>query len=95
MRRYEDYPLLAHNTFGMDVRASLFVEYDTADELCGFLRSADFDRYRRRFIHIGAGSNLLFTPDPLFSLLDPQSRSCVLFFALCFGLFVSFCPLFA
>ncbi len=63
MRRYEDYPLLAHNTFGMDVRASLFVEYDTADELRVFLRSADFDRYRRRFIHIGAGSNLLFTGD--------------------------------
>ena len=31
---YNDYPLLAHNTFGMDVRANLFVEYasESAEE---------------------------------------------------------------
>lgn len=63
MRRFEDYSLLAHNTFGMDVRAALFVEYSTVDELRTLLSSADFDRYAHRFIHIGAGSNLLFGAD--------------------------------
>ena len=36
------------------------------------------------------GGNLLFTPDPLFLLLDPQSSSWVLFFVLFFGLFCIF-----
>lgn len=62
MKRYENYPLLAHNTFGMDVRAALFVEYDTVDELRAFVLSADFARYDRH-LHIGSGSNLLFGGD--------------------------------
>lgn len=62
MKRYENYPLLAHNTFGMDVRAALFVEYDTVDELRAFVLSADFARYDRH-MHIGSGSNLLFGGD--------------------------------
>ncbi len=62
MRRYENYSLLAHNTFGMDVRAALFFEYDTVDELYTFLHSDEFVR-RDRFIHIGGGSNLLFGGD--------------------------------
>ena len=62
MKRYENYSLLAHNTFGMDVRAALFVEYDTVDELRAFVLSADFARYDRH-LHIGSGSNLLFGGD--------------------------------
>lgn len=62
MRQYENYSLLAHNTFGMDVRAELFFEYDTVEELQAFLLSDDFAR-RKRFIHIGSGSNLLFEDD--------------------------------
>ena len=62
MRRYENYSLLAHNTFGMDVRAALFFEYDTVEELQAFLLSDDFAR-RERFLHIGSGSNLLFEGD--------------------------------
>ena len=60
---YNDYPLLAHNTFGMDVRANLFVEYSTADELREFLLSETFSAHRAHFIHIGSGSNLLFAGD--------------------------------
>ena len=62
MRRYENYSLLAHNTFGMDVRAALFFEYDTMEELQTFLLSDDFT-HRNRYIHIGSGSNLLFEGD--------------------------------
>lgn len=58
-----DYPLLAHNTFGMDVRSALFAEYSTTDELRTFLISDDFAPYSERYLHIGAGSNLLFMSD--------------------------------
>ena len=59
MKRQENYSLLKHNTFGMDVRAALFVEYDTVDELRAFLQTGDLNRYER-YLHIGGGSNLLF-----------------------------------
>ena len=62
MRRHENYSLLRHNTFGMDVRAALFFQYDTVEELRNILLSDDFTR-RERFIHIGSGSNLLFEGD--------------------------------
>ena len=55
MKLYKDYSLLAHNTFGMDVRAAQFVEYATVDELREFLASDTFDKYRTHFIHIGSG----------------------------------------
>ena len=62
MKRQENYSLLGHNTFGMDVRAALFVEYDTVDELRAFLQTGDLARHER-YIHIGGGSNLLFAGD--------------------------------
>ena len=62
MKRQENYSLLEYNTFGMDVRAALFVEYDTEDELRAFLQTGDLNRYGR-YIHIGGGSNLLFAGD--------------------------------
>lgn len=63
MQQYTNYPLLQHNTFQMDVRAALYVEYNSVDELCQFLSSTDFEHHRNKFIHIGAGSNLLFAGD--------------------------------
>jgi len=62
MKRYDNYSLSAHNTFGMDVRAALFVEYETEDELRRFLQSGDLARHGRH-LHIGSGSNLLFAGD--------------------------------
>ena len=62
MKRYENYSLLNHNTFGMDVRAALFFEYNTVEELQAFLSSEDF-AHHDHFIHIGSGSNLLFCND--------------------------------
>ena len=62
LRIESDYPLLAHNTFGMDVHADLFVEYHSEAELVaalGELRSRGCDR----LLNIGGGSNLLFCGD--------------------------------
>ena len=63
MKLCNNYSLLPHNTFGMDVCAALFVEYDTVSELRDFLLSETFCAHRSHFIHIGGGSNLLFAGD--------------------------------
>ena len=86
MNQYTDYSLLEHNTFGMDVRAAMFVEYATVDELLAFLHSDAFVGYRQHFIHIGAGSNLLFAGDydglvPPCPFLLFQTGNCVCAFS--------------
>ena len=60
MKEYTDYPILKYNTFGMDVKASRFVEYSSVDELKTFLASRDV---ASPLLHIGGGSNLLFLSD--------------------------------
>ena len=60
MIEYTDYSLLSRNTFGMDVKAARFVEYESEDELAGFLSSGGL---REPYLHIGGGSNLLFLAD--------------------------------
>lgn len=55
------YSLRKHNTFGMDVKAKQFITYDTVDELVQVL--ADLRGAGQRILHIGGGSNLLFTKD--------------------------------
>ena len=57
MKEYTDYPILKYNTFGMDVKASRFVEYSSVDELKSFLASRDV---ALPLLHIGGGSILLF-----------------------------------
>ncbi len=61
IKKYTNHPLLPYNTFGMDVQAALFVEYDSAKDLTDFLitQSGKPDP----LLHIGGGSNLLFTAD--------------------------------
>ena len=58
IKRYNDYSLLAHNTFGMDVRCKCFIEYDTVEQLQLLVSSLS-----QPFLHIGGGSNLLFSSD--------------------------------
>lgn len=53
-----NYPLLSHNTFGIEVTAVCFFEYESVDELRRLIASG---RLTRPFLHIGGGSNLLFT----------------------------------
>jgi len=61
MKIEENYPLDGHNTFHLKVSARWFIEYGNTDELVCILR----DEYFRELpsLHIGAGSNLLFTGD--------------------------------
>ena len=51
--------LLPYNTFGMDVKARLFIEYYSLEELRQALR----EHKGEQILHIGQGSNLLFTKD--------------------------------
>lgn len=53
------YDLSSQNTFRMKVSCECFVEYDTVKELEGL----NFDRLPKPLLHIGEGSNLLFTGD--------------------------------
>ena len=55
----ENFSLLSHNTFGIDVKAKLFIEYYSTDEL----RQALKEHKGEPILHIGQGSNLLFTKD--------------------------------
>lgn len=55
------YSLLGHNTFGLDVKAKQFINYSTVDELVEVLVA--LKESNERILHIGSGSNLLFTKD--------------------------------
>lgn len=58
--KQENYSLLAHNTFGIDVKAACFLEYHSVDELRGLIEQGFIVE---PYLHIGGGSNLLFTKD--------------------------------
>ena len=58
---HHHYSLREHNTFGMDVKAKQFISYKTVDELVEVL--AALKDCGERSLHIGGGSNLLFTRD--------------------------------
>ena len=51
--------LLPWNTFGMDVKARVFAQYASVSELCDLLTLFKGEN----LLHIGRGSNLLFTKD--------------------------------
>ena len=55
----ENISLLPFNTFGMDVKARLFIEYYSVEELKQVLKEHKCEQ----ILHIGQGSNLLFTKD--------------------------------
>ena len=59
MRVVSDISLLPYNTFGIDAKAKLFIEYYSLDELRQVLK----EHKGERMLHIGQGSNLLFTKD--------------------------------
>lgn len=72
MKEIKNYPLLFHNTFGMDVKASLFLEYVSVEELKLILVNKDF--FDGQWLHIGGGSNLLFTGDYAGTVLHSAIR---------------------
>lgn len=58
MKEYKDYSLLNHNTFGMDVKAKRYVEYESEEELKTLVPTLN-----GKVLHVGGGSNLLFKGD--------------------------------
>lgn len=57
----ENISLKPYHTFGMDVSTRYFVEYDTVEDLRSLLISPLIKN--NNYLHIGGGSNLLFTKD--------------------------------
>ena len=58
MKDYTNYSLLKHNTFGMDVKAKRYVEYNSEEEL-----KTQIPMLSGVVLHMGGGSNLLFKGD--------------------------------
>lgn len=58
MKDFTNYSLLSHNTFGMNVKAQRYVEYDSVKELRALIPTLSGE-----VLHIGGGSNLLFKGD--------------------------------
>ena len=61
----QNFSLKPYNSFGLDVKAKYFVEYETPDDLSHFLSTLDsrLSTLDSRLFHIGSGSDLLFTKD--------------------------------
>jgi len=59
IHRAERYDLGGHNTFGMKLSCASYIEYDDPGDLV----ELDFAALPQPVLHIGAGSNLLFTKD--------------------------------
>ncbi len=57
---FKDYSLLPHNTFGLNLKAAIFIEYASVEDLKAFVAEG---RLAQPFLHIGQGSNLLFLKD--------------------------------
>lgn len=62
MKVFPDYDLRANNTFGVPARCACFREYASEAELCEIIASLS-KASPRPLLHIGGGSNLLFTGD--------------------------------
>lgn len=54
-------PLRAYNTFGIEATAARLLEYDTVEELQVFLENRKTHGETTPLLHLGGGSNLLFT----------------------------------
>lgn len=59
IKEQKNFDLSRSNTFGMKVRCTVYIEYDTAKDL----EAMPWDSLPKPVIHIGGGSNLLFTSD--------------------------------
>ncbi len=59
IKQYSSYPLLQHNTFGIEAKAACFVEFGSVDELNEYLDGG----FCGNSLVIGGGSNLLFVGD--------------------------------
>ncbi|MBC5992374.1 UDP-N-acetylmuramate dehydrogenase [Pontibacter cellulosilyticus] len=61
MKLQSDYSLKAYNTFGIDVKAKLFVQFSTVQELQELMQMPELQQEEK--LVLGGGSNVLFTKD--------------------------------
>ncbi len=61
MKLQSDYSLKAYNTFGIDAKAKLFVQFDSVEELQELLQMPEL-KHEEKLV-LGGGSNVLFTKD--------------------------------
>ena len=73
MKLYTDYPLKDITTMHLDVRCKYFAEYSSINDLLELLNSAAYKQCGKS-MHIGGGSNLVFTGDYDGMLLHSQIR---------------------
>ena len=59
IKHHTDYPLLSHNTFGINVKCANFVEFSTMEDIKSIVGNLSDTRH----LVIGGGSNLLFMGD--------------------------------
>ncbi len=62
MIKYTDFSLKKHNTFGIDVKASLFLKFYSESELEDIFQK-EIDIEKEKFLILGEGSNILFSQD--------------------------------
>lgn len=62
MISHAHYALTSHNTFGIAAKCRKFVEYNDVEELKSVIAQLKADN-EKHILHIGGGSNLLFTHD--------------------------------
>lgn len=72
LRTTDNYDLTGRNTFGMKVRCSRFIEYDSAQDLMDLCS----DGIPAPVLHMGGGSNLLFKGDYPGTILHSNIRYC-------------------
>ncbi len=60
MIKKEQFSLKGHNTFGIDAKSSVFVEYNTERELLEIVSLVKKQKLKPPYLHIGEGSNILF-----------------------------------
>ncbi len=58
---YESISLRPYHTFHIDIQTDMLLEYDHVEDLKEILRNKE--QYPAPFLHVGSGSNLLFTKD--------------------------------
>lgn len=68
-----DYSLLRHNSFGFDIKADRYFDYQSKEQLKEFL--SDIGGELGSLLHIGLGSNLLFTGNYKGTVLHSSIRS--------------------
>jgi UDP-N-acetylmuramate dehydrogenase len=61
IKRFENFPLKKHHTFGLDVNAKYYFDYSSTDDLLEILSDPLFRHHN--YLLLGGGSNLLFLND--------------------------------